>query len=85
MIVSFINILMASAKGCSRPKGPTTFGPRRICIAASTLRSASVRKATEISTGTSKASAWATVSAKTPMGIARKSFIRQPVPDARGR
>ena len=42
-MVSFISILMASAKGCSRPKGPTTFGPRRICIAASTLRSASVR------------------------------------------
>ena len=40
MTVSFIIILMASAKGCSRPNGPTTLGPRRSWIAASTLRSA---------------------------------------------
>ena len=43
MMVSFISILMASAKGCPRPKGPTTLGPRRICMAPSTLRSAQVR------------------------------------------
>ena len=30
-----------SAKDCSRPHGPTTFGPRRICTAAQILRSAS--------------------------------------------
>ena len=42
-MVSFISILSASAKGCSKPNGPTTLGPRRICIAAITLRSASVR------------------------------------------
>ena len=29
-----------SAKLCSRPQGPTTFGPRRSCTAAQTLRSA---------------------------------------------
>ena len=40
MIVSFIIIFSASAKGCSRPNGPTTFGPLRSCIAARTLRSA---------------------------------------------
>ena len=40
MMVSFISILIASAKGCSRPNGPTTFGPLRNCIAARTLRSA---------------------------------------------
>jgi hypothetical protein len=39
-IVSFISILIASAKGWNRPKGPTTFGPLRSCIAARTLRSA---------------------------------------------
>ena len=43
MTVSFISIFIASAKGCIMPNGPTTFGPFRICIAASTLRSASVR------------------------------------------
>ena len=40
MIVSFISIFSASANGCSRPNGPTTFGPLRNCIAARTLRSA---------------------------------------------
>ena len=40
MIVSFISIFSASAKGCHRPNGPTTLGPLRNCIAASTLRSA---------------------------------------------
>lgn len=40
MMVSLVIIFSASAKGCSRPKGPTTFGPRRYCMAASTLRSA---------------------------------------------
>jgi hypothetical protein len=40
MIVSFMIIFSASANGCSRPKGPTTLGPLRSCIAASTLRSA---------------------------------------------
>ena len=39
-MVSFITALIASAKGWSSPNGPTTFGPRRSCIAASTLRSA---------------------------------------------
>ena len=43
IMVSFISIFTASAKGCMRPKGPTTFGPLRICIAAITLRSASVK------------------------------------------
>ena len=40
MIVSFMIIFSASAKGCSRPNQPTTFGPLRNCIAARTLRSA---------------------------------------------
>jgi len=40
MMVSFISIFSASANGCSKPNGPTTFGPRRNCIAARTLRSA---------------------------------------------
>ena len=32
-----------SANDCNRPKGPTTFGPRRSCTAAQTLRSISRR------------------------------------------
>ncbi len=40
MMVSLNSILIASAKGCHSPNGPTTFGPLRSCMAASTLRSA---------------------------------------------
>ncbi len=32
--------LIRSANDCSRPQGPTTLGPRRICTAAQILRSA---------------------------------------------
>jgi hypothetical protein len=39
MIVSLTSSLRPSAKGCSRPNGPTRLGPMRICIAAITLRS----------------------------------------------
>ena len=40
MIGSLNTNLSRSAKDCSRPQGPTTFGPRRICTAAQILRSA---------------------------------------------
>ena len=40
MTGSFSTNLSRSAKDCSRPQGPTTFGPRRSCTAAQTLRSA---------------------------------------------
>ena len=43
MIVSLKNSFTPSAIGCSRPNGPTTFGPLRSCIHPMTLRSASVR------------------------------------------
>lgn len=36
-----------SAKGCNKPYNPTTLGPRRRCIAARTLRSYKVKKATD--------------------------------------
>ncbi len=39
MTISFTTYFSASATDCSRPNGPTTFGPRRICTAAQTLRS----------------------------------------------
>ena len=37
--ISLTTYFSASATDCSRPKGPTTFGPRRICTAAQILRS----------------------------------------------
>ena len=37
---SFSTNLKKSAKDCSRPNGPTTFGPRRSCTPAQILRSA---------------------------------------------
>ncbi len=41
IVGSFRTNFSRSAKDCSRPHGPTTFGPRRICTAAQILRSAS--------------------------------------------
>ena len=43
MICSFMNIFNASAKAWSMPQNPTTLGPLRICMAPSTLRSATVK------------------------------------------
>ena len=40
MIGSLSTNFSRSAKDCSRPQGPTTFGPRRSCTAAQILRSA---------------------------------------------
>ena len=39
MIGSLKMNLRKSAKGCSTPQGPTTFGPRRMWIAPQILRS----------------------------------------------
>ena len=50
-IVSFTNNFKPSAKGCNKPKTPTTLGPLRRCIAAITFLSAKVIYATEISKG----------------------------------
>src|ERR1700721_1717158 len=47
MIGSFSTNFKRSAKDCSRPKGPTTLGPRRICTAAQILRSARMTAATD--------------------------------------
>ena len=51
-IDSLTNNFKPSAKGCSKPQIPTTAGPRRRWIDASTLRSAKVKYATEINKGT---------------------------------
>jgi len=47
MIVSFNNNFIPSANACNKPKIPTTFGPRLRCIDAKTLRSNTVKKATD--------------------------------------
>lgn len=46
IIVSFAISFNPSANACNNPKSPTTLGPRRRCIAAKTLRSNNVKKAT---------------------------------------
>ena len=56
MTISLTMYFTKSAKLCSSPHGPTTFGPRRICTAAQTLRSAYIRNArlTRITTTTGR-------------------------------
>ena len=43
--ISLTMYFRKSAKLCSSPHGPTTFGPRRICTAAQILRSPYIRNA----------------------------------------
>src|SRR4029078_8308739 len=50
--ISLNRSLKTSAKGCSSPSGPTSFGKMRTWIQPSTLRSASVRYATPRTSGT---------------------------------
>ena len=57
-MVSLANSFRASAKGCKIPKGPTILGPCRICILASTLRSARVKNAIEIRIGIRISNNW---------------------------
>ncbi len=42
-MISLNSSLIPSATGCSRPAGPTRFGPMRICTQPMNLRSHSVR------------------------------------------
>lgn len=51
LVGSLIINLMPSAIGCSRPNGPTRFGPFRSCIYPSSFRSSRVRKATAMRMG----------------------------------
>jgi hypothetical protein len=50
-INSLVTSFKPSAIGCNKPQKPTTFGPLRRWIAAIILRSANVKKATEIING----------------------------------
>ena len=42
-ITSLVSSFRPSARGCSRPRGPTRLGPRRACMKPSSLRSHKVR------------------------------------------
>ena len=54
MISSLKKNLSASAMVCSKPKIPTTFGPRRSCTAAQIFLSARMNSATESARTSSK-------------------------------
>ena len=49
---SFKSNFKPSASGCKKPRKPTLFGPNRCCMKPITLRSARVKQATLINTGT---------------------------------
>lgn len=51
LTISFINNLMASAKGCNSPLNVTLFGPFRACLNPKIFRSRRVKKATFNNTG----------------------------------
>ncbi len=82
-MISLTMYFRKSAKLCNSPQGPTTFGPRRICTAAQTLRSAYIRNAsaTRISTVTSRHCA--RISTKSPKPVSKKPSM--PYSAARGR
>lgn len=52
IIISLIISFKPSANGCRNPQKPTTFGPFRLWTAAIAFRSANVKKAIAISSGT---------------------------------
>ena len=70
--ISFSTNFSMSANDCSRPNGPTTFGPLRICTPAQILRSASSRKATASSTPTLISSAAPVEASVQPRGEFQK-------------
>src|SRR4051794_29439124 len=72
MIGSFSTNLRKSAKDCSRPNGPTTLGPLRICTPAQILRSAHSRKARETITPTTTNNVSPVVIRVQPPGVAQK-------------
>ncbi len=72
---SFSRNLPRSANDCSRPNGPTTFGPLRICTPANSLRSPQIRKAQEISRPTVTSRIWPKVSRVQPAGDVQKEVM----------
>ena len=84
MTISLTTYLIMSAKLWSSPQGPTTFGPRRNCTAAQTLRSAYIRKARLISTTTITARHCARISTNSPKPVSKKPSIPPPYSAAIG-
>ncbi len=64
--ISLTMYFRKSAKLCSSPKGPTTFGPLRICTAAQTLRSPYIRNARLTSTTIITSRHWARIRMNRP-------------------
>ena len=73
-MISFRTNLKKSAKDCSRPNGPTTLGPLRICTPAQIFRSASSRKASEIRIPTVTSRMPPAVARVQPRGVVQKSI-----------
>src|SRR5579872_3008148 len=69
MTISLIRNFPASAKSCSVPNGPTTFGPLRICTPAQILRSDQSTTTTESRTPTATATTCRRVSTVQPAGV----------------
>src|SRR5689334_9954535 len=61
MMISLNNIFITSANGGSKPSGPTRLGPIRTCIQPMTLRSASVKYATQRISGIAMTTIFASV------------------------
>ena len=84
--ISLTMYFRKSAKLCSSPHGPTTFGPRRICTAAQILRSAYIRNARLTSMTSVTARHCARIRTKRPKPCVKNSIAllrRQRLP-ARG-
>ena len=72
---SFTTYFNASATVCNKPNTPTTFGPRRICTAAQTLRSPYTRNSKLIITKATMAKTCATMIRAIPPVVLKKSAI----------
>ena len=78
--ISLTMYLRKSAKLCSSPQGPTTFGPLRSCTAAQILRSAYIRNARLTRTTTVTARHCARISRKRPKPLEKNSIAATPPP-----
>src|SRR5687767_921879 len=77
---SLVSILIPSASGCSRPNGPTRFGPGRFWTRPRTLRSTSVRAAKRLANTTMIAAM-----ARRLLANQRQGSGREPVAQSRAR
>ena len=86
--ISLTMYFRKSAKLCSRPKAPTTFGPLRICTAAQILRSAYIRNARLVRIRIVTSRHWASTRMKMPKPVSKNAIAllrRQGLPRPLGR